>query len=408
MTSQLSISKEVARRYVLGRQGLWPGRRYQGVDGVAAAIRASESIQVDTISIIARNHDLALWSRVQNYQPADLIQLLYTDRTFFEYGSILFVYPLSEWRYWQPIMQRSTNWRESVRNESQHLIELVRQEINQNGALASRDFKDREKVPGGFQVVKDVGHGLSYLWLTGEILIHSRRGNDRVYDFTNRLLANHFQADQPVSLEEAEYYFACKCLRDTAFATPAELGRRLRNLLHRSISPTLAKGWLQQMVAQKTAIEVRLAEDAEVRYCPIEDIELLQTLQAGKIPPEWQPLATTTEQEVNFMAPLDNLIWDRARVLKLFDFEYVWEVYKPAAQRRWGYYTLPILYGDRLVARLDPRLDRKAKQFHILKFWLDDKELSTDSNFKAALEAGLDRYAEFHKASLVWDCEKPF
>src|SRR4051812_40473012 len=97
---KLAISKTTARRYVLGRQGLWPGRRWEGKAGVAQAINQMESVQVDSVTIGARNHDIVLWSRVAGYDPADLDRLLYTDRAFFDYGSILMIYPMRELPYW--------------------------------------------------------------------------------------------------------------------------------------------------------------------------------------------------------------------------------------------------------------------------------------------------------------------
>ena len=103
-----------------------------------------------------------------------------------------------------------------------------------------------------------------------------------------------------------------------------------------------------------------LEEDTrEPRFLLSEDLPLLETLMAGRVPDDWQPLETTTDQEVTILAPLE-IVSARGRAAKVFDFDYVWEVYKPESQRRWGYYTLPVLYGDRLVARFDAKLDRSS------------------------------------------------
>jgi len=103
-------------------------------------------------------------------------------------------------------------------------------------------------------------------------------------------------------------------------------------------------------------------------------------------------LKTTTEEEVTLLAPLE-MVSARGRAKLVFDFEYTWEVYKPLHQRRWGYYTLPILYGDDLVARLDPKLDRKTSTLHILGFWLED-DAPKDEAFASALANGLKRFAD--------------
>src|SRR3954454_12269680 len=149
------ISKETARRFALGRQGLWPGRRWQGREGVEQAIRASEVIQVDTINVVARNHDLALWSRVLDYKEEWLNYWLYQERRFFEYGHVLLIYPLDEWPYWRTIMRRKTFWSRIDRHDLPELTRMVRAKIAEEGPLSSRDFKGRERVSGGFNTVKD-------------------------------------------------------------------------------------------------------------------------------------------------------------------------------------------------------------------------------------------------------------
>jgi hypothetical protein len=125
----------------------------------------------------------------------------------------------------------------------------------------------------------------------------------------------------------------------------------------------------------------------------------LDALESGRVPKAWKPKATTTLDEVAFLSPLD-IVSARGRAKKLFDFEYKWEVYTPAHLRRWGYYVLPILYGDDLVARLDPKLDRATGVLNILGFWLED-DAPTDEAFASALARGLARLARMVGAKKV-------
>jgi uncharacterized protein YcaQ len=115
------------------------------------------------------------------------------------------------------------------------------------------------------------------------------------------------------------------------------------------------------------------------------------------MPKAWKPIGPTTLDEVNFLAPLD-IVSARGRANKLFDFEYLWEVYKPIHQRRWGYYTLPILYGDNLVARLDPKLDRVTMTLQIKGFWVEEDAPVKDHAFASALALGLIRFSKFLEA----------
>lgn len=139
-----------------------------------------------------------------------------------------------------------------------------------------------------------------------------------------------------------------------------------------------------------------------------EDVKVLEMLEKGKVPRGWSPKDTTTLEEVTFLAPLD-IVSARGRAKQLFDFEYKWEVYTPAEKRRWGYYVLPILYGDDLVARLDPKLDRTTMALDIKGFWYEDDAPVKDADFANALAKGLTRFARFMDAKQIkLDSIEPF
>jgi uncharacterized protein YcaQ len=154
----------------------------------------------------------------------------------------------------------------------------------------------------------------------------------------------------------------------------------------------------EQLLADGDLIEVQVEGWKAVHYALGSDAELLHDLSAGRVPQAWTPLETTSTQEVVFLAPLDH-VSARGRAKVLFHFDYVWEVYKPAHQRRFGYYTLPILWGDRLVARFDSKLDRTTETFVILGLWLEDEALGKDEAFAEALACGFARFVTFLGAS---------
>jgi uncharacterized protein len=388
------ISKQTARRYVLGRQGLFPGRRYSGKEGTNAALLQSEVVQVDTINVIARNHDLVLHSRVKDYSPAYLDSLMYHERKFFDFGAILFILPTTELAFWRAIMQRWYPQLINYLSDHAETVEHVRQELRKRGALSSRDFADRERIRGGFYTIKDTSKVLYYLWLTGEIVTHSRKRFERLHDF----YANIFPHVEPAPIEDAEGFIGRKIMRDLGLATSSEWAKRVTPFWERRPNPKEALHRLEAMTNSGELAKVAVEGRKQLCYLPTADLPLLEILEADNIPPEWKPLDNTTDTEVNFIAPLDNIIWDRARVQALFDFEYVWEVYKPAPIRKWGYYTMPILYGDKLVGRLDPKLDRKSGILKIEGFWLEDENLRHDALFNTALQTALERFAKFHEA----------
>jgi uncharacterized protein YcaQ len=135
-----------------------------------------------------------------------------------------------------------------------------------------------------------------------------------------------------------------------------------------------------------------------VHYAQGLDTDLLSELGAGRVPKAWTPLLTSTTDEVVFLAPLDH-VSARGRAKALFGFDYVWEVYKPEKKRKFGYYALPMLWGDRLVARIDSKLDRTTNTFVILGVWLEDEALGTDEAFAEALARALARFMTFLGAS---------
>lgn len=391
-----SISKVTVRRFILGRQGLWPGRRWSGKEGTAEAIRAAEAVQMDPLTVIARSHDIALWGRVHDYQPAHLDELLYKDRAFFDYGGGLFIYPMSELPYWRVPMRRRIErgrWGE-FGAMNQALLEVVRAELRARGPLGNRDFNGQVRV-NDYRGRKDSALALFYLWLTGELMIHHRENFQRVYDFRDNIAPAHL--NEAASEEEADNFFARKATAFHGLVREAKWGGSVSGFIERPVSRAEAQQWLAKLTGQGTLTPLTVEGSKERWYALTDDIPLLATIEAGNIPAAWQPLTTTTGEEAVFLAPLE-IVSARGRASWLFDFEYIWEVYKPAEQRRWGYYTLPILYNDLLVARLDPKLDRKTSTLVINGFWLEDQPLAHDPDFAAALARALAHFMTFLKA----------
>ena len=170
--------------------------------------------------------------------------------------------------------------------------------------------------------------------------------------------------------------------------------------MRRKISSDEMRAWRDRWIGQGLAAALQV-EGMSGKYLVLAtDLPLIESLEAGKVPRSWKPLENTTLDEVTLLAPLD-IVSARGRALKLFDFEYLWEVYKPVHQRRWGYYTLPILYGDELVARIDPKLDRPSRTLQIKGFWHEDGALLKAPAFASAFANGLLSFAEFLGAQRI-------
>jgi uncharacterized protein YcaQ len=352
---------------------------------------------MDPLQVVARSHDIALWGRVRDYQPADLARVMYERRAFFDYGGGLFIYPMRELPYWRTPMryrERSPRWADFATTHPD-LLDEMRAELRQRGPLGNRDFTGRERVIS-YRGSKDTSLALYYLWLTGETMIHHRQGFERVYDLRERVAPPQYDVVAPA--DEAEAYFARKSLAFHGLLEERRLGGGLSMFAERNLNRAEAAIWLDRLTSEG-AITALGIEGSRGRWLALaSDLPLLSALEAGETPVAWRPLDdATTETEVTLLAPLE-IVSARGRAGWLFDFEYIWEVYKPAAARRWGYYTLPILYGDQLVARLDPRLDRATQTLRVLGFWREPDIIADEAAFAEALARGLARFATFLRA----------
>jgi uncharacterized protein YcaQ len=266
--------------------------------------------------------------------------------------------------------------------------------LRERGTVSNRDFEMASRTrTQSYRGRKDSSLALYYLWRIGEVMTHHRENFERVYALTEMVA--------PASLiresDEAEVdRFLIR--KEVSFYGLARLSRAAGGFHGRGDPARAAKKLLEAMVAEGELIEVRVEGWKQVHYALGSDAEALAEVGAGRVPQVWTPLETTTTEEVVFLAPLDH-VSARGRAKEVFGFDYVWEVYKPEHQRRFGYYALPMLWGDRLVGRFDSKLDRASNTFVILGLWLEDELPSSDEAFAEALAAGLARFVRFLGAS---------
>jgi len=392
----LTIDINTARRFILGKQGLWPGRRWRGSTGTAQAMRAGEYLQLDPLQIIARSHDIQLHSRVLDYTPGLWEAVTYQQREFFDWGGWLATRPMDELPYWRVVMRREREGgpdvdgriRQMAHDHAEAIAEM-RTLLRERGTVNNRDFAMTTRTrTQSYRGRKDSALALYYLWRTGEMMTHHRENFERVYALAETVAPTHLLDDRDEAA--ADRFFIQK---EVSFFGLSRLNRT-SDAFHRGVPFSKAKQIRAAMLADGDLIEVQVEGWKAVHYALGSDATVLQTLCAGRVPQAWTPLATTTTAEVVFLAPLDP-VSARGRAKDLFGFDYVWEVYKPVQQRRFGYYTLPILWGDRLVARFDSKFDRTTNTFVILGLWVEDQALANDESFAAALARGFARFSTF-------------
>lgn len=395
----LNIAKMTERQFILGKQGLYPGRRWQGKAGVCKSLHAGCVVQIDPLAVVAHSHDIVLYGRVLDYRPADLQALLYTDRLFFDSGGAVTLYPMEELLYWRVVMARKQGELRRVQFATEHadVVEMVHRAIRDRGPLSVRDFANTDLAragltKGSFRSGKAVNQALYYLWITGDLMTHSRKGLERVYDLRERICPANL--DRVATAEEADAFFALKTFQKGGMLSAQEWKNWFAGTIQRPVSAGEARDRLDVLLKEGKIVPVMVQEEPKTQqFLLAEDLPLLEKLHTGTIPNEWQPLTTSTHDEMIFLAPLD-IVSARERALSLFDFEYMWEVYKPQEKRRWGYYTLPILYQDTLVARTDLKLERDTKTLVVKGFWLENG-ISADTPFVTALVRAFKRFMQF-------------
>ena len=354
-------------------------------------MRAMEDLQLDPLVVVARAHDLMLHSRVLDYAIDDWATLTYERREFFEWGGWLAVRPMEELPYFRVVMERERGHGRLAEIGADHAeaIDEMRAILREGGEVSNRDFamRDRERVDH-YRGRKDSALALHYLWRVGEVMVTRRERFERVYALAEAVAPP--EALREVDPEEADEVL----LRKQIAAEGLSRLVSMHGLLRRPVPADELAERRARWLADGDAIEVKVEGWRATHLAVGADAALIEGLDRGEVPPAWAPIATTTDEEAVFLSPLDP-VSARGRAKPLFGFDYVWEVYKPVEKRRFGYYVLPILWGDRLVGRFDPKLDRTTGTLVLNGLWLEDPALAKDEAFGDALAAGMDRFVRF-------------
>jgi uncharacterized protein len=388
----VDIDLDSARRFILGKQGLWPGRRARGLAGTEQAMRAMEYLQLDPLQIVARSHDIALHSRVLDYTPGMWETATYGHRRFFDWGGWLAARPMDELPHWRVVMRRERDGGGRITAMGQeHAAAIVemREILRERGTASNRAFEMAKRTrTESYRGRKDSALALYYLWRVGEVMTHHRERFERVYALTEQVAPAELIRES--TEDEADRFLIAK---EISFSGLERI-RRTSDSFQRGEPDRAAKRMRDAMLADGEIVEFKVEGWKAPHYALGSDVPVLETVAAGRVPAEWAPLETTTAEEVVFLAPLDH-VSARGRAKTLFGFDYVWEVYKPEHQRKFGYYVLPILWGDRLVGRFDSKLDRTTNTFVVLGLWLEDAALGGDEAFAEALARGFARFVRF-------------
>ncbi|MBI1752913.1 MAG: YcaQ family DNA glycosylase [Acidobacteria bacterium] len=381
------LTASQARRLFLGAQGLLddPARRTT-VASLQALIERLGFVQVDTINVVARAHDLTLFSRLDGYRPDQLKRLHEEKQSLFEgFTHDASVIPTAFFAHWKPRFLRDRAriqahawWQHHFRDtDGAQVVRDVKARVEKEGPLKSSDFEHPEKR-GPWWGWKPQKAALDFLWRSGELMIPRREGFQKVYDLTERVLPDHHALPCPSVPDHIAWVCGEAADRLWVF-TPKELAE-----FWNSIEAVEAKAWCASAVKVGRLVAVEV-EDADGQARPAFAVaDWKARLDKLPEPPE----------RTRLLCPFDPILRDRARALRRFAFDYRFEAFVPEPKRQYGYFVLPILEGDRLVGRLDPKLHRDRGLLEIKGLWWEPGIRPAKAR-KRALDEALQRLAAF-------------
>ena len=381
-----TITKNDLRSYLVHYHFLDCLDRLDGEAGIKTLFQRIGSMQYDPLDIVGRNPHLALQSRVKGFTPGMLEKLLYQDRFLVDaWDKEMSIYRTEDWPYFGRIRKcrekAVKGWLErrgqkEALSYTAQILKIIRNE----GPVMSSGINLGNCRPNSWGHRKIAGAALDYLSARGDIGVCKKKNTQKVYDIIQHVLPDRIlQSPDPFKSDNdfCEWYFVRRIqsmgihwLKNGGgwngfYLSDSQLRRRVFDVLE-----------------QKGAIErIEVPELQEDFYICRKDAELLHAK------PEY-------DNSIKIMAPLDNLLWDRALVHKVFDFQYTWEVYVPAAKRKYGYYVLPVLYQNRLIARMEPVKQKPGNPLTIKNWWWEPN-IAMTRKLRKAVDNGLKHFAEY-------------
>ncbi|MGM0405779.1 MAG: DNA glycosylase AlkZ-like family protein [Thermoplasmatota archaeon] len=368
------ITPENARRVLSHLHGF--DHLKKGENGTEELFKDILCIQVDPINPGGKNHDLTLFSRVEDYIPEFLNDLLYEKNELFEYYcKMLSIVPLETYPIFKNKMEKQEKKFESLFEAYSEEVEYIL-DVLEDGPVSSLELKDMgENEMGSWRTTRTSNRLLRSLWLSGKIGIAHRRGDRKYYTLPENVIPEDILGDEALSDEEAKKKIAEIIVRSSKLVSPSKAPAQWNGV--GGVRET--RKVLNELVKKDTLFSL------EVEGWKGELYALERDRGAWEDPPNLE------SPYVRFLAPLDPLLWNRELFSTIYGHEYVWEIYKKVEDRKYGYYCLPILYNDEYIGLIDPYCDEMKLEIRNLHMFKQIK----DETFKSEFERELRRYMDF-------------
>jgi uncharacterized protein len=400
----LTVSPTDVCRLAVIKQRLSGPRAPATAAGLMEVIRDLRCVQLDPTNAVAPTQLLVPWSRVGPYDTALLDDLLWTEKKLFHYWAHAASWVLTEdypihRQEMRSYLTGDGEWTRRMRRwieDNAGLKRYILSELRRRGPLRSRDFEDRARVPwpsSGWTAGRNVGRMLDFLWARGDITIAGRDGTQRLWDLSSNWFPEwtprRFMSQRRVVERAAQ--ISLKCL---GVATRGQISAHFTRSSYPGLTQVLAD-LLRRGVIEEVSVSERGSAWPGPWYIHSEDVPLIEHLDE-----RWEPRTV-------LLSPFDNLICDRARTEQIFDFSYRIEIYVPKSKRRFGYFAMPVLHGDRFIARIDPVMNRKTATLRINAIHLEPS-VRIDRQTARALKETIVELGEFLDArGIEFDASVP-
>jgi len=376
-----SLSLPAARKLALKQALLFDTHLSSGKTGALEVVRHLGYIQIDTISVVERAHHHTVWNRIPDYRPGMLEELQSVDWQIFEYwGHAASYLPMQDYRFYLPRMKSFHDpigkWEKDRRDKYGHLMQPILERIRNEGPLSSKDFElpEGKKRKEGWWDWHGMKTALELLYWQGDLMVAARNSFHKVYDLTESVLPVGIDTTFP-SDEELGRFLVIRALQSYAAATEKEITAYIHAGNRKIVSAAL-----------KTMLESAEIAKIKIENCPGQYYTFPEILRQTdyQIP-----------ENIHILSPFDNLVIQRERLNKLFAFDYVIECYLPPKKRAYGYFVLPVLWGDKFIARLDAKADRKKRQLLVRKLTFEPG-FGEKSDFMPLFKDKLQEFACFN------------
>ncbi|MBR6365549.1 MAG: YcaQ family DNA glycosylase [Lachnospiraceae bacterium] len=391
------LTNQQARQFILAKQGLMGAHRFVGKDGAYAYVRQAGCIQFDPVDVCGKNAELTLQSRVKGFTKTMLHELLYEDRKLVDYADKeLSIWPAEDWPYFATYRERSRELGETFEG-LEPLKEQALAYIRENGPVCSDTLPIEGEIfwhssmhwSGHWDKKSPAARSvLEQLYTDGELVIHHKKGSRKYYDLAEKHLPREI-LDAADPCQDAEEFLAWRVLRRIG-AVGLLWDKNSTAFLGLYLKAEQRKRILDRLTADGKICPAQVEGIKQTFYYRAEDEALLQDVLSGRV---------DQKPRMAFMAPLDPLFWDKDLVAALWGFRYSWEIYIPAVKRKYGYYTLPILFGENFVGRIEAIPDRKDGILRVKGLWWEPGVRMT-KKLETALEKELKDFAKFNNVRI--------